>query len=127
MSLIGYSLSGVIAAAIIFIGLRFLWDPATAANGYGMPGPHAPSAGFSGWLAVKGVRDIVSGLFVILLMVSGSPRLLGDFMLVASLIAMGDAVIVIRSGGIKAAAFGIHALTAAVIIATGAILIATAN
>jgi len=127
MVLIGYSLAGLIAAAIIFIGLRFLWDPATAASGYGMPGSPSPSARFTGWLAVKGVRDIASGLFVVLLMANGSPRLLGQFMLVASLIAMGDAVIVLRSGGSRAAAFGIHGVTALVIIATGVSLIAGAR
>lgn len=122
MVLIGYSLSGLIAAAIIFIGARFLWDPVTAARGYGMPESQRPPAGFAAWQAVKGVRDIASGLFVALLMVSGPPRLLGEFMLVASFIAMGDAVIVLRSGGPRSAAFGIHGATALVIIAAGACL-----
>ena len=76
---------------------------------------------------MKGVRDIVSGLFVFLLMVSGPPRLLGEFVLLASLIAMGDAAIVLRSGGSRTAAFGIHGLTALVIIAAGAGLIGAAN
>ena len=101
MILAGYVISGLIALAIILIGLRFLLSPAAAALGYGMPAPSGPT----GWLAVKGVRDIVSGLFVILLMVMAPPRLLGEFMLVASLIALGDAVIVLRSGGSRAAAF----------------------
>jgi len=119
MILAGYVISGLIALAIILIGLRFLLSPAAAALGYGMPAPSVPT----GWLAVKGVRDIVSGLFVILLMVMAPPRLLGEFMLVASLIALGDAVIVLRSGGSRAAAFGIHGVTALVIIAAGACLI----
>ena len=79
------------------------------------------------WLAVKGTRDIVSGLFVFLLMANGSPRLLGEFMLVASLIAFGDVAIVLRSGGSRTAAFGIHGVTALVIIAVGAILIGGAK
>jgi hypothetical protein len=76
---------------------------------------------------VKGARDIVSGLFVFLLMANGSPRLLGEFLLVASLIALGGAAIVLRSGGSRTAAFGIHGLTALVIIAAGASLIGAAN
>ena len=127
MALIGYSLSGLIAVGIVFIGARFLWDPAAASRDFGIPNPPSPSTGFNAWLAVKGVRDIVSGLFVFLLMASGSPRLLGEFMLVASLIAMGDAAIVLRSGGSRTAAFGIHGITALVIIAAGASLIGAAN
>ena len=127
MILTGYLLSGLIAVGIVFIGARFLWDPATASRDYGVPNPVPPPAGFAAWQAVKGVRDIVSGLFVLLLMASGPPRLLGEFMLVASLIAIGDAAIVLRSGGSRTAAFGIHGLTALVIIATGASLIVAAQ
>ncbi len=123
MALVGYSLSGLIAVAIIFIGARFLWDPAAASGGFGIAHSPPPSTGFTAWLSVKGGRDIASGLFVLLLMVNASPRLLGEFLLVASLIAFGDAAIVLRSGGSRAAAFGIHALTALVIILAGACLI----
>ena len=124
---IGYGLAGLIAVAIVFIGLRFLWDPAAASGGFGIANSPSPSTGFTGWLAVKGTRDIVSGLFVLLLMANGSPRLLGEFLLVASLIALGDAATVLRSGGSRTAAFGIHGLTALVIIAVGATLIGAAN
>jgi hypothetical protein len=37
MTSIGFYLSGVIAAAIIFIGCRFLLAPSTAAAAYGVP------------------------------------------------------------------------------------------
>jgi hypothetical protein len=127
MVLTGYLLSSLIAVGIVFIGSRFWWDPATASRDFGIPNSPSPSTGFASWLAVKGTRDIGSGLFVFLLMANGSPRLLGEFLLVASLIAMGDAAIVLRSGGSRTAAFGIHGLTALVIIATGASLIAGAN
>jgi Domain of unknown function (DUF4267) len=127
MVLTGYLLSSLLAVGIIFIGSRFLWDPAVASRDFGIPNSPPPSTGFTGWLEVKGTRDIVCGLFVFLLMVSGSPRLLGEFMLVASLIAMGDAATVLRSGGSRTAAFGIHGLTALVIIAVGASLIGAAN
>lgn len=127
MALIGYSLSGLIAVGIVFIGARFLWDPATASREFGIPNSPPLSTALTGWFAVKGTRDIVSGLFVFLLMANGSPRLLGEFMLVASLIAIGDAATVLRSGGSRRAAFGIHGLTALVIIAAGASLIAAVN
>jgi uncharacterized protein DUF4267 len=127
MALVGYSLSGLIAAAIVFIGARFLWAPGVASAGFGITNSPSLSSGFAAWLAVKGTRDIVSGLFVVLLMANGSPRLLGEFMLVASLIAFGDAVTVLRSGGSRSAAFGIHGLTGLVIVAAGASLIGAAG
>ena len=86
MVLIGYSLSGLIGAAIVVIGARFLWGPATASGAFGIAESPPLSNGFTAWLAVKGLRDIVSGLFVFLLMANGPPRLLGEFLLVASLI-----------------------------------------
>jgi hypothetical protein len=127
MILIGYVLAGLIAVAIIFVGSRFLWDPAAASGGFGIANSPSPSTGFTAWLAVKGTRDIVAGLFVFLLMAEGSPRLLGEFLLVASLIALGDAATVVRSGGSRTAAFGIHGLTALIIIAVGASLVGAAN
>lgn len=79
----GYVLSGLIAAAIIFLGARFWFAPGAASAGFGIAGSPPASTGFSAWLSVKGTRDIASGLFVILLMANGSPRLLGEFMLLA--------------------------------------------
>jgi len=120
---IGYVLSGLIAAAILFLGGSFWLAPATASAGFGIAGSPPPSIGFNAWLSVKGTRDIAACLFVILLMANGSPRLLGEFMLVASLIAFGDMVTVLRSGGSRGLAFGMHGLTGLVIVATGACLI----
>lgn len=123
MILAGYVLSGLIAIGIIFIGLRFLWAPATASSGYGIAGSRRSPTEFDPWLAVKGLRDIASGFFIVLLMIDGSPRLLGEFLFVATLIPFGDAIIVLRSGGSRAAAFAIHGGTAVFIIATGTILV----
>jgi len=120
---IGYLLSGLIAAAIIFLGARFWSAPAAASTRFGIAASPPQSPGFIAWLSVKGTRDVVSGIFVILLMTHGTPRLLGEFMLAASLIAFGDMVTVLRSGGPKSLAFGMHGLTGLVIDATGLLLI----
>jgi hypothetical protein len=127
MALIGYLLSGLIALAILFLGSRFWLAPAAASAAFGIANSPPPSTGLTAWLAVKGTRDIVAGLFVFLLMANGSPRLLGEFLLVASLIAFGDMVTVLRSGGSRTAALGIHGLTGLVIVAAGACLIGAAN
>ncbi|CAN5863733.1 hypothetical protein BH11PSE6_BH11PSE6_22920 [soil metagenome] len=53
----------------------------------------------------------------------GRPHLLGAYMIAASLIPIGDMVIVLRSGGTRAAAYGIHGTTAAVALAAGLVLL----
>ena len=119
--------SGVIGIAIILIGARFLLAPKAAAAGYGIPagppGAQVPARSPYPWLYVKGVRDIVSGIFIFILLANRAPHLLGAFMAAASLTPVGDAVIVLRSGGTRAAAFGIHGATAAVALATSAALL----
>jgi len=120
---IAYVLSGLIAAAIMFLGARFWWAPDVASKDFGIADSPPPSRGFAAWLSVKGTRDIASGLFVILLMTHGSQRLLGEFLLIASLIAFGDMATVLRSRGSRALAFGMHGLTGLVIVATGVCLI----
>lgn len=119
----GYVLSGLIALAILCLGARFWMAPSIASSAFGIANSPPPSSGFSAWLSVKGTRDIVTCFFVLLLIANGSPRLLGEFMLVASLIAFGDMATVLRSGGSRALAFGMHGLTGLVIVAVGACLI----
>lgn len=123
----GYVLSGLIAAAIIVLGTRFWVAPTAASGGFGIADTPSLSKGFIAWLSVKGTRDIASGLFVIMLMANRSPLLLGEFMLIASLIAFGDMVTVLRSGGSRALAYGMHGLTGLIIVATGVCLIVGAR
>ncbi len=119
---IGYTLAGLIAAAIIFIGARFIVAPRVAAAGYGVqPDLGQPSAG--AYLRVKGVRDIASGLFVLILMGAGATHLLGWVILAATIIPLADATIVLGSGGSKSIALGVHGLTAAVMLVTSALLL----
>lgn len=60
VTIIGYTLAGLLAAGIIFIGARFIVAPCVAAAGYGvLPDLDQPSVG--AYLSVKGVRDIQRG------------------------------------------------------------------
>jgi hypothetical protein len=119
--------SGAIGVGIIFIGARFLVVPQAAATGYGVlaapVGAQNHAASHYPWLYVKGMRDIASGIFIFILLANRAPHLLGAFMAAASIIPVGDAVIVLRSGGTRAAAFGIHGATAAVMLAASAALL----
>jgi hypothetical protein len=118
----GYVLAGLLAAGIIFIGARFLVAPRVAAAGYGVPADlDQPSA--DAYLSVKGVRDIATGLFVIILMIAGATHLAGWVMLAATIIPLADATIVLRNGGSKSIAWGVHGITAAVMLITSALLL----
>ena len=121
---IGYGLSGLVGLGIVFIGARFLLAPGTAAAGYGVPvSPGIGSA--AAYLAVKGVRDIASGLFVFILIAAQDPRVLGWVMLAATIIPVADAVIVITHHGPNATAYGVHGATAAFMLATASLLLAS--
>jgi hypothetical protein len=124
MTAVAYALAGLIAAAIIFIGARFLVAPRVAAAGYGVqPDLGQPSVG--AFMSVKGVRDIASGLFVVILMAAGETQLLGWMLLAATIIPIADAIIVLRDGGAKSVAYGVHGATAVVMLVTSALLLAS--
>ncbi len=121
---IAYTLAGLIAAAIIFIGARFIVAPRVAAAGYGVQlAPGQPTA--NAYLSVKGVRDIASGLFVFILMAAGETHLLGWVILAATIIPLADTIIVLGNGGAKSIALGVHGLTAAIMLVTSALLLAS--
>ncbi|HEY2528040.1 MAG TPA: DUF4267 domain-containing protein [Xanthobacteraceae bacterium] len=118
---IGFYLSGVIAAGIIFVGARFLLAPSLAAAGYGVPAGAEPRS--RAYLSAKGIRDIASGLFATILIVYGSAHPLGWFMLVATIIPISDAAIVLHQGGSRAVAFGVHGSTAAAMLIISGLLL----
>ena len=115
-------LSGLLGLGIIAIGVRFLLAPRTAAAGYGVA-IREEIGGAGAYLSAKGVRDIVSGLVVFLLIAIAGYRVLGAWMLVMILIPVGDAVVVLRSGGSKATAYGVHVATAVFMAVVGILLL----
>jgi hypothetical protein len=118
----GYILAALLAAAIVFIGARFLVAPGIAAVGYGVPTDPNRSE-VRAYLSVKGVRDIATGLFVAILLVDNATHLAGWVMLAATLIPIADAAIVLRHGGAKPIAYGVHGGTAVVMLLTAALLL----
>jgi Domain of unknown function (DUF4267) len=119
---IAYVLAGLMAAGIVFIGARFILAPRVAAAGYGVQ-PDLGQRSVGAYLSVKGVRDIASGLFVFILIAAGAAHLLGWVILAATVIPLADTAIVLRHGGSKAIAFGVHGLTALVMLGTSALLL----
>ena len=121
LSPLAYGLAVVLDLFIAFIGVRFLLAPRTAAAGYGVP---AEPADAGAYLAVKGVRDLSLGLMGLALLAFVGAAAGAWFMLAAALIPLGDMLIVLRHGGTKAVAFGIHLATAVVVLTSAALLFA---
>jgi hypothetical protein len=115
---IGLWFAGVVGAAIMLIGVRFLAQPSAAAAAFGLP-----AAADDPYLSTKGVRDIASGLFIGLLILHSQPRLVGWFMLVATLIPIVDGLIVLRHQGPRLTAFGVHWATAVFMLVSAALLL----
>jgi Domain of unknown function (DUF4267) len=118
---IGFYLSAVIAAGIVFIGSRFLLAPSLAAAGYGVPAGTEPHS--RAYLSAKGIRDIASGLVAAMLIAYGSAHAIGWFMLIATIIPIADAAIVLQQGGRRAVAFGVHGGTAAAMVINSGLLL----
>ena len=117
-----YGLAIVLALFVVFIGARFLYAPHAAAAGYGVPAE--PGSAADAYLAIKGVRDLTFGVLGLALIAFASAHAAGWYMLVVALAPLGDTLIVLRHGGTKATAFGIHFATAVIVLVSAALLFA---
>ncbi|WP_235488944.1 DUF4267 domain-containing protein, partial [Frankia sp. AvcI1] len=71
MTTVGYVFSWIVSVAIIFIGMRFLLVPRAAAAAFGVAVP-ADIGRADAYFAVKGIRDIASGLVPIALILAST-------------------------------------------------------
>jgi Domain of unknown function (DUF4267) len=122
LSTVATVLAGLIGAGITLIGVLAMWSPRNAA-GFGIPATPTDDPAVRAWLRVKAGRDITLGLVLFLLMINGDAALLGWFMLVTTVSPIVDGLSVLRSGGTRAAAFGIHFATAAAMVVIGVLLL----
>lgn len=116
------SIAILLAIGIIFIGGMYIAAPEKMTGSFGLKLP-SPDPDTRAWLRLKGIRDIVSGLIVLTLILTTDPRTVGIAFLVESLTAFGDMSNVLGSGGSKQAAFTIHGATFTVMVITGLFLI----
>lgn len=115
-----YGLAVAIDLFALFLGARFLLAPRPAAAGYGVPAGEGADA----YLAVKGVRDGTLGVLGLALLAFVGAPAAAWFTLVVALCPLGDTFIVLRNGGTKATAFGVHFATAVVMLLSAALLFA---
>jgi hypothetical protein len=121
MTVTAYTLAVVLDLFILFIGARFLLQPRPAAAGYGVPGK---PDGDAAYLAVKGLRDLTFGVVGLALLIFAGARAEAWFMLAVAIVPFGDTLIVLRHGGTRAVAYGIHFATAVVVLISAALLFA---
>ena len=115
MQWLAIGIAMLLALAIIAIGAWYVTSPRTATRGFGLPMPEE-GMNIVWWLRLKGVRDIVSGLAVLAFMASGGTRAVGINLLVEALIPVGDMLLILAAKGSAKSAFGIHGVTAVLMI-----------
>jgi hypothetical protein len=109
---------GVVAClAITAIGCRFLLTPRRATLDFGV----APDS-IRALAATKGVRDVTSGVVLLVVWAVGGREPFGWALVAAAITPTADAIVVRTNGGKLTTALSVHGLTAAVILATGLVL-----
>lgn len=112
----------LLALGIIVVGAQYLAMPRQAVRSFGLPLPDA-GAGTTGWLRLKGGRDVAVGLVVLALMAWGTRRDAGLVLLALAVIPVGDMLVVLGAQGSRKLAFGMHGVTALVMIVTALALL----
>lgn len=117
MQLTALVLALLAAVGIVVIGTRFLLVPGRATTDFGVAADDTRALA-----ATKGVRDISSGVVLVVVWAVAGPAVLGWALVAAALTPIGDAVIVRSRGGTLGSALGVHGLTAAALVAAGLVL-----
>jgi hypothetical protein len=117
-----YTLAIVLDLFVLFIGARFLLQPRPSAVGYGVPAD--PDGDASAYLEIKGLRDAAFGVMGLALLAFAGARAEAWFMVCVALVPLFDTLIVLRHGGTKAVAYGIHFATAVVVLISAGLLFA---
>lgn len=112
-----YWLTAVAAAGIIFLGFRFILSPQAGAEGFGIPLANTREALAYGW--IKGIRDIFSGIIVLLFLLRRQPRATAFAFGAAIIIPVSDCITILSVNGLKDVTHVlIHGITAVYMIVT---------
>ncbi|MFJ9708070.1 DUF4267 domain-containing protein [Streptomyces sp. NPDC101234] len=120
MTVTAYTLAVMLDLFCLFLGYRFLFQPGPAAAGYGVAADPKGDAG--AYLSVKGLKDGTFGVLGLALLAFAGAHAEAWFMLCVALVPLGDTLIVLRHGGARAVAFGIHFATAIVVLISAVLL-----
>ncbi|RSM61773.1 DUF4267 domain-containing protein [Kibdelosporangium aridum] len=122
MHYVGIALAVLTGIGIIVIGVRFLLAPVAMAKNFGLPS--WPSTGNDlAWLNLKGIRDITSGLVILIPLAMGNLHLTGWLILASTVTPLGDALTILKYRGNKTTAYSVHAATAVATTVAGVLLL----
>src|SRR4051812_49589197 len=107
MQLTALVIAVVACVGIIALGARFVLAPRPAMLGFGV----APDR-LRAMTEAKGVRDITSGVLLLVVWAAAGRTTLGWFLIAVALTPVADALIVLTNGGKLSPALGGHGLTA---------------
>ena len=116
------SLAALIAMGIIVIGCFYLASPERILGSFGLK-PPASDPDTRAWLRLKGIRDVASGLVVLIMILTANSWSLGIVLLVFAIIPFGDMSNILGSGRSKSKAFSVHGVSCAVMLVVGLWLI----
>ena len=110
----------VLAALFVALGGRFILAPGAGAALFGLPAPAGEAAA---WLAVVGLRDLVFGLYLVVLALVATPRAVGAVLGTTVLIPLGDVLIllIVRGGEVAAGHLLVHLASAGVLAGAAAL------
>jgi hypothetical protein len=112
----------VLAAVFLGLGGLFILAPRAGAALFGLPAPEGEAVVIA-WLAVVGLRDLVFGLYLVVLALLATPRALGAVLGTTVLIPLGDVLIllIVRGGEVAAGHLLVHLASAGVLAGAAAL------
>lgn len=114
---VSFWLTALVAVGIIFLGLRFMLAPADGAEGFGIPLAATKQALAYGW--IKGIRDIFSGLVVLVFLIQRKPQATAFVFGAAIIIPVSDFLTVLAANGSQDVThLMIHGITAIYMLVT---------
>ena len=116
------AITTLVSVGIMVIGCFYIAAPERIVGGFGLK-PPSPDVDTRAWLRLKGTRDIVAGLAVLILVVISDHRTVGLILLVFAIIPFGDMFTVLLSGGRKVSAVCVHGVNCAAMLFAGLLLI----
>lgn len=110
----------LVAAGIIFVGIRFIVSPQAGASGFGIPFSSEADIAFG---RIKGIRDIFSGLVLLPLLFLGMRRATAWAFTAATIVPASDCLIILATNGpLDIQHLLVHGLTAVYMVITSFLL-----
>jgi hypothetical protein len=119
---ISFAIAFLAGLGLIFLGARFLIAPKIAEAGYGI---HFNEQGDYSFHYIKGIRDLMSGLLMLIFVLSKQTKALGTTLLVGTIVPIVDMLVVLSKPYNNATRAIPHISAIIICSVVGTILLAT--